>query len=130
MIFVTELVIPANTPLLVPHVFTLKMTACTVQHVSVEFPRGCYWLVGTRAIYRTHQLYPTNPDAWIIAEGRTVSWDDNTAIVETPQELILQAYNLDERYSHTLRWFLDVAELSPGGSEPFAPDIYTGYVGF
>ena len=127
MIFTVALVIPANTPIASPAAQVLKTTACTVKSVTVDFPLGTYWLVGTRVIYHTHQLYPTNPDAWLVAHGRSITFGDATAIVEAPQELMLEGYNLDDRYDHAVYWCLDVDLLSPAGSAPFVPDIYSGY---
>ncbi len=64
----------------------------------------------------------------MVGDGMLVDFQDNTAIVDMPQEIVLQGYNLDERYDHTVYWYLDVEELSPGGSGEFVPDVYSGYV--
>jgi len=128
MIFTTSITVPAATPQTTPLEQTLQLTACTIDHVCVVFPAGCYWLVGLRATLREHQLYPTNPDAWLVGNDLNVTFSDATAIEDTPCELLLTAYNLDERYEHTIYLYLDVSVLSPAGSAPYVPDIYSGYV--
>jgi len=129
MIYIIPLRVPANTPIEDPVVATLKLSACIIENVSVEFPRGCYWLVSTRARLREVQLYPTNPGEWITSEAGRVEWTDDAAIIDPPYELTIEAYNEDERYQHTIRWYLDVRELSPYRVVPGTVSVETAYVG-
>ena len=127
MIFGVELTVSANTAKEEPESTTLKLTACVLRKLSVDFPIGCYWLVGTRILWRDHQLYPTNPDAWLVGNGRVIETQDNYPLSDTPNEVTIEAYNLDERYDHTLRIYFDADVLSPLSPEMPAVDIYTGY---
>jgi hypothetical protein len=128
VIHVKALEIPANTPAAGPEEMTVKLGSCIIRHAGIEFPRGCYWLVGVRMRLREHQLYPTTPGEWIVSEGQLIEWDDNTAIIDTPYEVTVTAYNLDERYAHTIRVYLDVEELSPTGVYVAPATVQTGYV--
>lgn len=128
MIYVHEMTVSANVTKDSLQVETIKLAACTIRRVMIDFPRGCYYLVGMRIMLREHQLYPTTPDAWLIADGTQISFNDETSLIESPWQLDMEAYNLDERYSHTIRVYLDVDLLSPAGSSPYVPDVYSGYV--
>ena len=129
MIHVLSLAIPANTPLAAPEEGDVKLGSCIIRKVGIEFPRGCYWLAGVRMWLRAHQLYPTTPGEWLVSEGQLIEFADNTAVIDSPYEVTVQAYNLDERYPHTIRVYLDVEELSPAGGYLAPATVLTGYVG-
>jgi len=107
-ITVSSNVAPAN-----PSVTILKLSACIITACAIEFPSGCSWLVGVRIKEKEHQLYPTTPDQWICSDGQLIRWDDNTQIVDAPYELVIETYNEDEIYDHTIRVYVDTQELNP-----------------
>jgi len=128
MIHVHSLTVPANTTVDAPKAEVLKLSACVIQRVAISFPRGCYWLVGARVLMQASQLYPTTPDEWFVAEDFTVQFEDNTVIGEVPYELTLEAYNEDEKYDHTLRFYFDVVEIEPSGLPRGVPTVASGYL--
>ncbi len=128
MIFGVEISVPANTAKASPLVTTLKLTACIIRRFTIEFPLGCYWLAGARVMLREHQLYPTNPDAWLVGHGRVIETADNQALVDSPNELDIECYNLDQRYAHTLRAYVDVDVVDPTQGGGYVPDAFLPFV--
>lgn len=112
MIHIASLTIPPSTPLDAPVTSVVKLTACVIKRVRIEFPLGCYWLAGVRVLYNTFQLYPTTPDEWFTGHGSVIEFTDNTVITDVPYELELQGVNADAYYEHTVRFAFDVEELT------------------
>lgn len=112
MIYVSTLTVPSQTLETQPLEAIIKLSACTITRVSVEFTLGCYWLVGTRVLEKDHQLYPTTPDDWLVSDGQMIPWLDDYPLVDAPYELRIQAYNTDDYFQHTLRYYFEVLPLS------------------
>lgn len=129
MIHTLELVLPANTAIAAPVREVVKVGACIIVRVSLEYPRGCYWLAHVRVMLRDHQLYPTTPGDWLESDGEMLTWQDNSPIIDSPYELIVEGYNEDTRYTHTVRMYLDVTELTLAGLASVALTPETAYIG-
>ena len=112
MIYVLPLTVPPNTSITLPLSAQLKLSACHIKHVIIDFPRGCYYLTGTKVYYNTHQIIPNNPDEWISSEGQPIEWNDAILISDSPYQLAIFAYNLDTIYSHTLRYYVEAISLT------------------
>ena len=112
MIYIKSLVLSPNTAKETPEPVTIKLSSCILTKVAVEFPRGCYWLVGVRVFLAKHQLYPTSPDEWLVSDGQLITFEDNTIVDSVGYNLTIEGYNLDEYYTHTIRFYLDAVETS------------------
>jgi len=77
-----------------------KLCVGILQRVSIYFPWGCAGLVGVRILHYEHQLYPTNPDDWYTGNEIFIEFDEEYLILEGPNEWKVEAYNLDDLYSH------------------------------
>jgi hypothetical protein len=91
----------ANTPAYTPVRTTIKLTAGTITKVWFFHPEGCHGLAYASLWRGGHQLYPTNPEAAYHGNDVPMEFEDNYAL-ETPAELTLKTWNLDDTYDHTL----------------------------
>ena len=80
--------------------------------VAVQFPRGCVGLVHTRAIRSDHQLYPSNIDGDVSAEGASVTWAEDLVLDDDPYLLRLEGWSDDDTYAHTLSWRFNVLPMA------------------
>lgn len=78
-----------------------KLCVGILQKVSVYFPWGCAGLVGIRILHYEHQLYPTNLDNWYTGNEILIEFKSEYMILEGQNEFKVEAYNLDDFYSHT-----------------------------
>ena len=101
MQFVYPVTVEPGTTESDPHRLLIKLCVGVLQKVSIYFPWGCAGLVGLRVLHYEHQLYPTNPDEWFVGNEILVEFKDEYLIVEGPNEFKIEAYNLDDFYSHS-----------------------------
>lgn len=94
----------------------VKLSIGILTKVSVLLPWGCAGLVGVRILHYEHQLYPTNPDAWFIGNDVFIEFEDEYLILEGPGEFIIEAYNLDDFYSHSPIVGFNVLRSGLGGA--------------
>jgi hypothetical protein len=124
MFYEFALTIPANTPATSPLEQTVQLSPGTISYVEIQFPRGTVGLVHVRVRRTLHQVWPTNPDGDIAAEGVNVSWSDDYDLSEPPFELTLSGYNLDDSFPHTITFRFQVV-AAPTPAPPAAPDFST-----
>lgn len=94
-------------PLIFPEeeqVDVLRLTRGIVKRVEVVFPRGCAGLVGVRIFRGPVQVIPLNAPAWLDTDGETISINTEIDLSINPYELEVRGYNLDDTYSHTIRF--------------------------
>lgn len=104
---------PKNTPIASPVKLDVALVPGMISRVAVQFPSGCVGLVGATVYHKLHQVWPTNPDGFIIADDFTVQWEEQYEVNEDPFKLQLRVYNLDDTFPHTVTFRF--AEL--GGPE-------------
>jgi hypothetical protein len=78
-----------------------KLCVGVLKKVGVYFPWGCAGLVGIRILHYEHQLYPTNLDDWYTGNEIFIEFESEYMILEGANEFKVEAYNLDDFYSHT-----------------------------
>ncbi len=102
MFYDKTLTIPANT--LEAGVVSEKLV-CThgvVHRVEVEFPKGCSGLAYFRVKVSEHQIWPTNPGEWFRSDDHAIGFNEYFQFYDSPYELKLEGYNLDDSYSHSI----------------------------
>lgn len=102
MLYDYELTVPANTLEAAPARRVVIVGPGRITRVGVQFPAGCAGLVHARISRWGHQLWPTNPDGWLTANGHVIAWDDDVDVSDPPMTVLLEAHNLDDSYQHTL----------------------------
>jgi len=103
MIYVTTVSIAPSTSRAAPETKTIELVPGTIRHVEVEFPDGCAGLAHCQIWRWGHQLWPSNPGASFASNAYVVSWDEDFSLKDWPHDLRVEAWNLDDTYSHTLR---------------------------
>jgi len=78
-----------------------KLCVGILKRVSVYFPWGCAGLVGVRILHYEHQLCPINLDNWYTGNEIFIEFESEYIILEGSNEFKVEAYNLDDFYSHT-----------------------------
>lgn len=104
-------------PLIFPEeeqIDVLRLTRGIVKRVEVVFPRGCAGLVGVRIFRGPVQVIPLNAPAWLDTDGETISINTEIDLSVNPYELEVRGYNLDDTYSHTIRFRFEL-ELAGKG---------------
>jgi hypothetical protein len=94
-------------PLIFPEeeqVDVLRLTRGIVKRVEVVFPRGCAGLVGVRIFRGPIQIIPLNAPAWLDTDGETIGINTEIDLSVNPYEVEIRGYNLDDTYSHTIRF--------------------------
>lgn len=102
MLFEYPLEIPANTAETAKATLDAPLAPGTVARVDVQFPRGCVGLAHVQIWRREHQIFPTNLDGNIAAEGMVVSWPEDYDVDDEPFALELRGWNEDDSYAHTV----------------------------
>jgi hypothetical protein len=108
MAYYVEIETPANTPVASPVVETLKMAPGKVRRVQILHPTGCVGLVGVRFLYFEHQVWPENPDGWFTGNGSPITFEPGLAIGDSPFELDVEVYNLDDTFAHAPGVMIDM----------------------
>jgi len=106
----------AGTTEATPKVEDLKLTAGIIHPLSVEFPAGCRGYVYCKLYHQEHQVWPTNPQGTLRAEGYTIPIEDYYPLTTEPYSLKVRAWSPLAIYDHTLRVRVTVVteeELEP-----------------
>ena len=88
--------------------------------------------VGVRILREEHQLYPTNPDNDLKADGRAIIFDDHEEVTDEPYYLKIRAYSPTANYEHVV--YVRIGILPSEVVVPFsglggALRKFLGYVG-
>ena len=122
MFYEFALTVPANTAQAVPAELEMPLSPGTVVQVGVQFPRGCVGLVHVQVLDAEHQVWPTNLDGDIAAEGFTVSWPEDLDLADSPYTLTLRAWNDDDTFPHTVT-FRFALQAASGPEEEVPPPL-------
>lgn len=95
------ILVTVDTPKILPVRYRCKLVLGDLVKVSVYFPWGCAGLAGVRILHYEHQLYPTNLDEWFIGNEIQIEFACAYPIREGRNQFYVEAYNLDDFYSHT-----------------------------
>lgn len=102
MLFQVKLTIPANTPINNPVRETITMLPGVISAVKVGFPPGCTALAHIRILHKEVQIVPLPSGQWLAWDNFIYEWSEHYQLEETPYSLILEGYNNDYLYSHTI----------------------------
>ncbi|MCL5026639.1 MAG: hypothetical protein M1531_09145 [Chloroflexi bacterium] len=102
MFYSLPLTIPANTTEADAQEVDLKLAPGVIHRVGLTFPAGCVGLAHARILRSGHQLWPTNPDQDFALDDTQVEWDDYFELNEDPFSVLIQAWNQDDTYAHTI----------------------------
>jgi hypothetical protein len=97
-----EVTTPPNTPIDGAIITDIKLTKGLVDYVTMFFPFGCASLVGIQIWIFGYQLFPTNRNAWYKGDNILIAFNSDIDISQEPFMLYIHSYNLDELYSHTI----------------------------
>lgn len=88
----------------------MRLTVGKISAATIAFPAGCQGLVGVRVLRGGHQLWPTAIAEWFVSDDFIIHIEEGYYLTDEPLELVLQAYNVDEEYSHTITLSIDLIE--------------------
>jgi len=117
MRYLLALTIPANTPATAPVEDTLAVAHGTLIQAVIQIPPGSAGLAGVRILRYRDPIVPATPQAWITGDGDVFPIPESRPIHEAPYELIVQGYNLDDLYEHTITVHVDVMPEDPAGPQ-------------
>lgn len=112
MLYEYALTILAQTAESAPETLDAPLAPGTVARVDVQFPRGCVGLAHVQVWRSEHQVWPTNVDGNISAEGLVVSWPEDYDLVDEPYGMTLRGWNDDDSYAHTITFRFALLPLS------------------
>ena len=102
MIYEYDLVVAADTKEASPASVEMELSHGIVHKLEVSFPGGCKNTVKVVINRALHQVWPTNPDGQIKANGFTVSFPVWYELEEAPYLLTAWAWAPGTTYSHTV----------------------------
>jgi len=103
MFYDFALVVPASTTSAAGYTEELQLEYGVIKNVDVFFPRGCCGLVTLGLERYTRQIIPSNNQGKLRADGENIQANYEYELYDKPFMLTARAWNLDERYSHTLQ---------------------------
>ena len=108
MSYSKQLEIAASTTKSDPASTTIQIPPTLVDRVEITFPSGCVGLVGVRFQFQGRVVWPYNPDGWFRGNGQTVIFSPNIELIDQPNILVIEGYNDDDAYGHTVYVIIDV----------------------
>ena len=94
--------VPANTPEYDPVEQILPLTAGVIQRVSVQFPRGTFARVHVKLLYHEYQIWPTNHDGSLNADGYPLEWDESYPLDAEPYEIKAVLWSTADTYDYDI----------------------------
>lgn len=98
--YAQQITAPINTPQSSPVTVVIPAVISTVQTVHIRFPDGCAGLVGVRLTDRGSQFAPLY--GWIEGNATEINLTVNRKLQGPPREIIVQVYNEDDTFPHTV----------------------------
>ena len=102
MLHSKHITIPANTTANNPLVTQFIVNKGVIASAWLGFPSGCVGLVRTRVYHQGHPFLPVDADAYISGDNFTFVYAPMVEILESPELITVEAWNLDDTYSHTV----------------------------
>ena len=84
-----------------------------IEELDVIFPPGPVGLVGVRAFRGIHQIIPFRYKDWLVGEDITFNYRTPVELLSEPYVVILEGYNEDEVYDHTVIFRFTVRSPEP-----------------
>jgi hypothetical protein len=108
--------VPANTTAAAPDWQKLQVCKGTIKEWIVFCPEECADLMKFKVEYQGHQIFPVSRDEWMDALQRNAPILENLELKVAPFVLDINAYNLDDLYSHEYNIYVNILR-----DEPFVP---------
>ncbi len=108
MHFAWELPVLTTNTVTNPASVELKLPCGILRKVEIYFDYGCDRLVRCTLFDGALQILPTNLDGYYALDGDTVRADIYHDLAEEDNRLIVYAWNVGTKYSHTLSIMCDV----------------------
>jgi len=102
MLYSKEIRIPANTSKNDPLGVILDVVEGTVKRVWVRWYWGSGNLCGCRLVRGGSQVWPTSLTEWFLSSPYPLTFEEAYPVTDEPLEINIEAYNLDDTYSHTV----------------------------
>lgn len=108
MLYSITMTIPANTPILTPTRATLKVSEGVIERVWVRWRWGSANLCGVRMMHQEFQYWPMTGSEWFPSSVHPFEFAESLDIVDEIGELVIEGYNLDDTYPHTVWVAFDI----------------------
>jgi len=102
MLHSKHITIPANTTEANATKTRFKVNQGVIYRVWINFPPGCAGLARLRIFHEGHPFLPVDDDAYINGNDYVYEYPVMYEIKEAPEEITIEAWNLDDTYDHTL----------------------------
>lgn len=112
MIYTADLVIPPNTYPVLPVSTYLYVSYGVVTQVWIRWRWGAGNLAGVRISREGSAVWPYNPDAWLSSLSLETTWNEEYLLAGEPFYFLIEGYNLDDSYQHTVTVVLNVQRPS------------------
>lgn len=110
MVYHSPVLTPANTDRATPLGTPFKLTAGLAYRFEVYFPPGSCGLAGIRVYLDGTQILPRDRGVYFTGNDLFRSYEDFLSIENTSNELLIETYNEDESFCHTI--YLSVGIVS------------------
>lgn len=90
-----------------------------VRRVIVIVPDGCADLVRLHIRKNIHKLWPLNEDGYFRGNDARYEIEEELELTDPPHELVLEGWNEDDTYEHTLLVYLVIEPLPPPAAISF-----------
>jgi hypothetical protein len=115
MLFSREITIPPDTSPDNPQRTILRVTSGVIRHVWLRWRWGIGNLGGLRGYYQEFQYWPISLNQWLPSSDRALDFEESLVIQTDPSSIVLETYNLDDLFDHTVFFALNI--LRPSISE-------------
>lgn len=117
MLYSLDVSIPANTLKTGLLISDLQLCAGVIKRVWIRWRYGSANLCGCRIVRESRQVWPSNPTQWFPSQSAGVDFDEYYELSDVPYSVSIDAFNLDDTYSHNL--WVAFSVLRPTLSDKF-----------
>jgi len=102
MFFPKTIPIPLATAPAAPLRTTVVATAGTLRRIWIRWRWGIGNLGGCRILYHEFQHWPLSLGEWFPSSDASLDFEVDMEIIGDPAEFVVESFNLDDSYPHTL----------------------------
>lgn len=108
MIYLADILTPANTSVINPLVTRLPVTKGLIYHIRVYMPHGAMGLHGGAIYDGSYQIWPSTQGTFFRGDGLDMDFDDLYIKNIAPYELQIKTWNLDDTYEHLIMLYISL----------------------
>jgi len=108
MFYEYRLTVPPNTPATAPVTQEIPLHPGRIVAMAVQLPRGCVGLVHAQILESLYIHWPSNPDSSFSGDATVIEWQESFDLDPTAPRLRLVGWNLDDTFSHTITFRINV----------------------